>query len=338
MRHYAGAFPLTRLRRLRQSPFIRDLTQETTLCVQDLIAPLFLIEGNSQKEAITSMPSQYRLSLDYLLEEAAELVDLNVPAIALFPVIRSKKTNDAIEAYNPEGLIQTAIRALKKNFPQLGIITDVALDPYTSHGQDGIINEQGEILNDETIEILINQALSHAQAGADIIAPSDMMDGRILKIREALETHDFKKTIILAYSAKYASHFYGPFREAIDSQSSLGKSDKKSYQMNPANTDEALREIALDLQEGADIVMIKPGLPYLDIVQRVKTTFQAPTFVYQVSGEYAMLQSAIAQGWLTESAINECLLSIKRAGADAILSYSTKSVAIKMKQGCCTFA
>lgn len=333
MEYHAARFPLTRLRRLRQAPFIRDLTQETTLSVKDLIAPLFLVEGHSKKEEIHSMPLQYRLSLDYLLEEAAELVNLKIPAIALFPVIHSdKKTLNAIESYQPDGLIQTAIRALKHHFPELGIISDVALDPYTSHGQDGIINEQGDILNDETIEILKKQALSQAQAGADIIAPSDMMDGRIGAIREALEAHHFKKTIILAYSAKYASHFYSPFRDAIDSKSNLGKSDKSSYQMNPANSDEALREVAFDLQEGADIVMIKPGLPYLDIVRRVKETFQVPTFVYQVSGEYAMLQSAIQQGWLTDAAIEECLLSIKRAGADAILSYFAKSMAIKIAQ------
>lgn len=326
-------FPLTRLRRLRQSAFIRDLAQETRLCIQDLICPLFLIEGNSKKESILSMPLQYRMSLDYLLEEAAELVELNIPAIALFPSISpDKKTLDAKAAYAPDGLIQEAIRALKSHFPQLGIITDIALDPYTSHGQDGIINDKGDILNDETIEILIKQALSHAQAGADVIAPSDMMDGRILALREALEAHDFKNTLILAYSAKYASSFYGPFREAVGSKGLLGKSNKNTYQMNPANSDEALREVSLDLQEGADIVLIKPGLPYLDIVSRVKRTFEVPTFVYQVSGEYAMIQAAIEKNWLSEAVIWESLLSIKRAGADAIFSYFSKYIAQKLAQ------
>lgn len=331
MNQHAPPFPLTRLRRLRQSPFIRNLTEETQLRVQDLIYPMFIVAGDNKKIPISSMPSQYQFSLEYLLEEAAQLVDLKIQAIALFPVIDcAKKTTDASEAYQPDGLIQTTIRALKQNFPQLGIISDVALDPYTSHGQDGLIDETGMVLNDETIEVLIKQALSHAQAGADIIAPSDMMDGRILAIRKALEANQFKNTIILAYSAKYASSLYAPFREGVGSATNLGKSNKATYQMNTANSNEALREVALDIQEGADIVMIKPGLPCLDIVRRVKKAFEAPTFVYQVSGEYAMLKAAIQNGWLSEDAIWECLLSIKRAGADAILSYFSKEIAIKI--------
>lgn len=323
------SFPNTRLRRMRSHEFSRRLMQETTLSVNDLIYPVFIQEGAGQKTAISSMPGIERLSLDLLLEEASEWVDLNIPAIALFPMITAdKKSEFAEEAYNPEGLIQRAIRALKQNFPTLGLIADVALDPYTVHGQDGLMDNDGTILNDPTLAVLVKQALSCAEAGVDIIAPSDMMDGRIQAIRLALEEAGLVQTKILAYSAKYASRYYGPFREAIGSAGQLGKASKKSYQMDPANSDEALREVALDLQEGADMVMIKPGMPYLDIVRRVKTKFKVPTFVYQVSGEYAMHMAAIQQGWLPEKeAILESLLCIKRAGADGILSYFSKRVA-----------
>jgi porphobilinogen synthase len=308
--------------------FSRQLVQENCLRTSDLICPLFLIEGMATREPISAMPGVYRLSLDELLKEAGELVALGVPAIALFPRIGAdRKSLDAKEAFNDQGLVQRAIRALKADFPGLGVITDVALDPYTLHGQDGLMSEQGEILNDPTLEILVQQALSLARAGADIIAPSDMMDGRIGKIRAALEEHDFPNVAILAYSAKYASHFYGPFREAVGSKMALGKTNKATYQMDPANGDEAIREVALDLQEGADIVMIKPGQPYLDIVWRIKQKFGVPTFVYQVSGEYAMQKAAIDHGWVDEGIVIESLLGMKRAGADAILTYFAKSVA-----------
>lgn len=322
-------YPALRMRRMRMDSFSRRLMRETNLSVDDLIAPLFIVEGKNKKETISSMPSVYRYSLDLLLEEINHLVDLKIPAIALFPCISpDKKTLDAKEAYNPEGLIQTAAYAIKNHFPQLGIIADVALDPYTSHGHDGLMDELGEILNDETNDILIQQALSLADAGVDIIAPSDMMDGRISAIRQALETHHHHNVKILAYSAKYASRYYGPFRDAVGSSISLGKKAKESYQMDPGNSNEAIREVALDIQEGADMVMIKPGMPYLDIVRRVKQKFKVPTFVYQVSGEYAMHMAAIQQGWLNkEEIILESLLCIKRAGADGILTYFAKTAA-----------
>jgi len=329
-----GQFPGLRLRRLRRDPFIRRLVRETRLNVADLIQPLFIMEGQG-REAVASMPGVERLSLDELLEEAEALVELGVPALVLFPVTPpAAKSDDAREAYNPSGLVQRAIRALKREFPDLGVITDVALDPFTRHGQDGLVDEDGYVMNDATVQVLIRQALSHAEAGADIVAPSDMMDGRIGAIREALEAEEYVHTRILAYSAKYASSFYGPFRDAVGSAADLKGGNKYSYQMDPANSDEALREVALDLEEGADIVMIKPGLPYLDIVRRVKDQFAVPTFVYQVSGEYAMLLAAAQNGWLNEEAvIMESLLSIKRAGADAILSYFARRVAGWLKHG-----
>lgn len=322
-------FPSTRLRRMRTDHFSRRLMAETRLSVDHLIYPVFLLDGHSRREAIASMPGIERLSLDLLLKEAAILVRLNIPAIALFPVIDpSKKSLLAEEAFRSDGLVQRAVRELKKAFPTLGIITDVALDPYTSHGQDGVLDENNYVANDKTIELLVKQALSHAEAGADIVAPSDMMDGRIGAIRQALEAHQFVNTKILAYSAKYASGFYGPFRDAVGSAANLGKADKAQYQMDPRNAEEALHEVALDLSEGADMVMIKPGMPYLDIVHRVKTAFHAPTFVYQVSGEYAMLKAAAKAGWLDEkTVVMESLISIRRAGADAILTYFAKEVA-----------
>jgi len=322
-------FPNLRLRRMRRDDFSRRLMRENHLHSDDLIYPLFVMEGKKQRVAITSMPDQYRLSVDELLKEVAELVKLSIPAIALFPVVPvEKKSLDANEAYNPEGLAQRAVRTIKAEFPDLGIITDVALDPFTTHGQDGLIDDSGYVLNDETVAVLVKQAISHAKAGADVVAPSDMMDGRIGAIRQALEAEKYKNTRILAYSAKYASSFYGPFRDAVGSATALSGSNKYSYQMDPANSDEALREVALDLQEGADMVMIKPGLPYLDIVQSVKTKFGVPTFVYQVSGEYAMLIAAAQNGWLDEKAVMmESLLSMKRAGADGILTYFAKKAA-----------
>ena len=309
--------------------------RENHLRVDDLIYPLFVVDGEKQRVAIVSMPDQFRISIDELLKEAAELVKLGIPAIALFPVVPTeKKSLDAAEAYNPDGLIQRAVRALKTEFPDLGIITDVALDPFTTHGQDGLIDDSGYVMNDETVATLVKQALSHAQAGAEVVAPSDMMDGRIGCIRQALEAEGYKHTRILAYSAKYASSFYGPFRDAVGSTTAFSGGNKYSYQMDPANSDEALREVALDLQEGADMVMIKPGLPYLDIVQRVKTEFGVPTFVYNVSGEYAMLMAAAQNGWLDEQAVMmESLLSIKRAGADGILTYFAKKAAVFLNRG-----
>lgn len=322
-------FPRTRMRRMRYQDFSRRLMRENTLSVDDLIFPMFVIEGSNQRESISSMPGIERFSLDLLLEQAQEIFQLGIPAIALFPVTpQEKKSDDAAEAYNPDGLVQRSVRALKKSVPGLGIITDVALDPFTSHGQDGLINADGYVINDETIEILTRQALSHAEAGADIIAPSDMMDGRIGAIRECLEKANQVNTLILAYSAKYASAFYGPFRDAVGSAGALGKGNKFSYQMDPANSDEALREIQLDLQEGADMVMIKPGMPYLDIIRRVKDRYGVPTFAYQVSGEYAMLKAAAMNGWLDEKqVVLESLLAFKRAGSDAILTYYAKNVA-----------
>jgi porphobilinogen synthase len=322
-------FPQTRMRRMRYSDFSRRLMRENRLSVDDLICPMFVTEGSKLRQTISSMPGVERLSLDLLLAEAHQLYELGIPAIALFPVTSiDKKSELAEEAYNPEGLIQRSVRALKKAIPDLGIITDVALDPFTTHGQDGLVNVDGYVMNDETIAVLTRQALSHAEAGADIVAPSDMMDGRIGAIRRVLEAENHVNTLILAYSAKYASGFYGPFRDAVGSAGTLGKGNKYSYQMDPANSDEALREIQLDLQEGADMVMIKPGMPYLDIIRRVKDRYGVPTFAYQVSGEYAMLKAAAMNGWLDEKqVVLESLLAFKRAGSDAILTYYAKSAA-----------
>lgn len=326
-------FPNTRLRRMRADLFSRDLMAETQLGVRDLILPVFITEGEKVSEAIQSMPGIHRISLDVLMNEAKELVSLGIPAIALFPVIHAdKKSLLAEEAYHYEGLVQRAVRALKKSFPELGIITDIALDPFTSHGQDGVIDEKGYVQNDITTDILVKQALSHAEAGADIVAPSDMMDGRIGAIRKAFESAGFINTKILAYSAKYASSFYGPFRDAVGSAKALGKADKFQYQMDPRNRKEALHEVALDIEEGADMVMIKPGLPYLDVVKQTKEHFQVPTFVYQVSGEYAMIKAAAQQNWLDEkNTVMETLIAMKRAGADAILTYYAKEVAQWLK-------
>jgi porphobilinogen synthase len=323
------------MRRMRRDEFSRRMTRETQLTTADLIYPVFILEGTGQRETVASMPGVERLSIDELLSEAAELQRLGIPAVALFPVTPvEKKSLDASEAFNPDGLAQRAVRALKQELPDLGVITDVALDPFTTHGQDGLIDASGYVLNDETVEVLVQQALSHAEAGADIVAPSDMMDGRIGAVRAALEAADQRNTRILAYAAKYASSFYGPFRDAVGSAASLGGGDKYSYQMDPANSDESLREVALDLQEGADMVMVKPGMPYLDIVRRVKDEFGAPTFVYQVSGEYAMLKAAAVNGWLDERAVvMESLLCIKRAGADGILTYFAKSAAEWLQDG-----
>ncbi|PHS70641.1 MAG: porphobilinogen synthase [Methylophaga sp.] len=322
-------FPIQRPRRLRRDSFSRKLVRENQLSVNDLIYPCFIIEGNHQRQAVTSMPDVDRLSIDLLLKEAELIHKLGVPAIALFPVTpKEAKSADAHEAYNPDGLAQRAVRALKAEFPELGVITDVALDPFTTHGQDGLIDDTGYIINDETVEVLIKQALSHAEAGVDIVAPSDMMDGRIGAIRQALEQQGHIHTRILAYSAKYASSFYGPFRDAVGSAANLGSGNKYSYQMDPANSDEALHEVALDIAEGADMVMVKPGMPYLDVLRRVKDTFQKPTFVYQVSGEYAMLKAAANNGWLDEQeTVMESMLAFKRAGADGILTYFAKDVA-----------
>lgn len=326
-------FSSSRMRRMRRDEFSRRLMRETTLTSADLICPLFVLEGSKKREAVPSMPGVERLSIDQLLREASELFALGVPAVALFPVTPdAQKTEDAREAFNPDGLAQRAVRALKKELPELGVITDVALDPFTTHGQDGLIDSSGYVLNDETVEVLAKQALSHAQAGADIVAPSDMMDGRVWSIRDILEKNGLIHTRILAYAAKYASSFYGPFRDAVGSAGNLGSGNKHTYQMDPANSDEALWEVAMDLEEGADMVMIKPGLPYLDIVRRVKDQFGVPTFVYQVSGEYAMLAAASRNGWLNEQAVVlESLLSIKRAGADAILTYYAKQAAQWLK-------
>lgn len=330
-----GQFPQVRMRRVRSQEFLRHIVREHELTVHDLIYPLFVSEGNGKKEPIGSMPGIERVSLDYLLEEAAELVELGIPAINLYPVVPvEKKSIDAREAYNPEGLAQRAVRLLKKEFPQLGILSDVALDPFTTHGQDGIIDERGYVLNDETNAILAKQALSHAQAGADMVAPSDMMDGRVAVLRQALEAAGYVNVGIMSYAAKYASSYYGPFRDAIGSAQNLGKRDKKTYQMDPANIAEALRETALDIAEGADAVMVKPGLPYLDVVRSIKQQFNIPVFVYQVSGEYAMLMAAIQKGWLPErESILESLLCIKRAGANAIHTYFAKKVARWLKEG-----
>ena len=318
---------------MRADEFSRRLMRESTLTTDDLIYPMFIIEGKGKREPIESMPGIERLSVDLLLQEAAEIQGLKIPAIALFPVISSdKKSDDASEAWNPDGLIQTAVRALKKDFPKLGVVTDVALDPYTLSGQDGLTDNDGYVLNDETVEVLVKQALSHAEAGADIVAPSDMMDGRVGQIRLVLEKNNFINTRILAYSAKYASSFYGPFRDAVGSSANLGSGNKYTYQMDPANSSEAITEVELDISEGADMVMVKPGLHYLDIVYRVKTEFDRPTYVYHVSGEYAMLKAASANGWLDEkSTVMESLISCKRAGADGILTYYAKQVAEWLK-------
>jgi porphobilinogen synthase len=324
-----GSYPHTRLRRTRDSDFIRRLVRENILQVNDLIYPLFITEGNKIIEPITSMPDIQRYSIDQAVQQAKEIYALGIPAIALFPKIPlEKKSLLAEEAFNPNGLIQTAIKAIKDAVPQLGIITDTALDPFTTHGHDGITNDSGYVLNDQTVDILVQQALSHARAGADIIAPSDMMDGRIGAIRAALESTGFLNVKILAYSAKYASSYYGPFRDAVGSKMGLKSSDKMQYHMDPANSDEAMREVALDIKEGADIVMIKPGLPYLDIIYKVKQQFKIPTFAYQVSGEYAMIKAAGQNDWLIEqNATLESLICLKRAGADAIFSYFAKKIA-----------
>ena len=321
-------FPTTRMRRMRADKFSRHLMREHQLTPNDLIYPGFVIDGERQTEAIASMPGISRQSIDLLAKEALHLNALGIPAIAIFPVVREGvKSLDGAEAYNPNGLVQRCIRAVKESAPSLGIITDVALDPYTSHGQDGLIDDAGYVMNDETVDVLVKQALSHADAGADVVAPSDMMDGRIGNIRDALENNQHRNTRILAYSAKYASSYYGPFRAAVGSATNLAGGDKYSYQMDPANGDEALQEVAMDLEEGADMVMIKPGQPYMDIIRRVKDTFGVPTLAYQVSGEYAMAQAAIENGWLTRDIIAESLVGFKRAGADAILSYFAKQVA-----------
>ncbi|MEJ2760599.1 MAG: porphobilinogen synthase [Gammaproteobacteria bacterium] len=321
--HNPARFPQLRMRRMRRQAFSRRLMRETPLNADDFIYPLFVREGNKQREAVPSMPGIERVSVDELLKEAGRCMELGIPAIALFPVVpQEKKSEDAAEAWNGDGLVQRAVRALKQEFPELGVVTDVALDPFTSHGQDGLIDASGYVVNDETVAVLVKQALSQAEAGADIVAPSDMMDGRVGAIRRSLEDAGFRNTLILAYAAKYASGFYGPFRDAVGSAASLGGGGKHTYQMDPANTDEALREVSLDIAEGADMIMVKPALPYLDIVHRVKQEFGMPTFAYHVSGEYAMLKAAAQNGWLDErSTVLEALTGIKRAGADGILTY-----------------
>jgi porphobilinogen synthase len=330
----ATPFPLQRPRRLRRDDFTRRLVREHALSVNDLIYPVFVLEGQQRREAVASMPGVERLSLDLLLPVAEQCVKLGIPVMALFPVISAHlKTPDGVEATNPKGLVPQVVRELKKHFPELGVMTDVALDPFTSHGQDGLLDDTGYILNDVTTEMLVQQALAQADAGVDIVAPSDMMDGRIAAIRLALEGRGHIHTRIMAYSAKYASSFYGPFRDAVGSAANLGKSDKKTYQMDPGNTDEALREVALDIAEGADMVMVKPGMPYLDVVRRVKDEFQVPTFAYQVSGEYAMLKAAAQNGWLDHDAVMmESLLAFKRAGADGVLTYFAIDAAKHLKQ------
>ena len=327
-------FPYTRMRRMRKNDFSRRLMREHHLTADDLIYPMFVIEGAKVREAVPSMPNIDRVSIDLLLEEAKELVELGIPTIALFPVIKSdKKSLLAEESYNPDGLVQRAVRALKEAFPELGVLTDIALDPYTTHGQDGIIDDTGYVLNDITVDTLVKQALSHAKAGADVVAPSDMMDGRIGEIRDELEAEGFINTLIMAYAAKYASAYYGPFRDAIGSSGNLGKGNKFTYQIDPANSNEAIREVMLDLEEGADMVMVKPGMPYLDIVRRVKTELEVPTFAYQVSGEYAMHMAAFEKGWLDKDTVMmESLLAFKRAGADGILTYFAKDAARLLKK------
>lgn len=337
MSRLPGRYPTTRMRRMRRDDFSRRLMRESVLTADDLIYPVFVLEGNNRREAVASMPGVERETLDLLLKTAEKALGLGVPALALFPVIgQAGKSELAEEAYNPEGLVPTVVRTLKKEFPELGVITDVALDPYTSHGQDGLIapnDPRGYVMNDETVEVLVKQALCHAEAGADVVAPSDMMDGRIGAIRAALDDKKLIHTRILAYSAKYASSFYGPFRDAVGSAANLGKGNKYTYQMDPGNSDEALREVGQDLDEGADMVMVKPGMPYLDIVRRVKDEFGVPTYAYQVSGEYAMLRAAIQNGWLNERAcVLEALLSFKRAGADGILTYFALDAAAWLKE------
>jgi porphobilinogen synthase len=329
-----GQYPNLRMRRLRKSNFSRKLVREYALTSADFIYPVFVLDGKNRVENVASMPGVQRKTLDLLLHDAEQCMELGIPALALFPVIdTSLKSLDAAEAYNPNGLVPRVVAELKKNFPELGIMTDIALDPYTSHGQDGLINEQGYVLNDETIAVLTRQAECHAAAGADIVAPSDMMDGRIGAVRAILDKHGHIHTRIMAYSAKYASSFYGPFRDAVGSAGNLGSGNKYTYQMDPANSNEALWEVGLDLQEGADMVMVKPGLPYLDIVRRIKDEFQAPTFAYQVSGEYAMLKAAFQNGWLDERAcVLEALLAFKRAGADGILTYFALDAARCLRQ------
>lgn len=326
-------FPAIRMRRMRKDAFSRAMMREHVLTPSDLIYPVFILDGHHQREKVASMPGVERLSVDLLLAVAEDCVALGIPVLALFPVINpALKTPDGIEATNPMGLVPRAVRELKQRFPELGILTDVALDPYTSHGQDGVINADGYVLNDETCSLLVKQALIQAEAGVDIVAPSDMMDGRIGAIRGALESHHHIHTRIMAYSAKYASAFYGPFRDAVGSASSLGKGDKCTYQMDPANSNEALREVALDLAEGADMVMVKPGMPYLDIVRRVKDEFKVPTFAYQVSGEYAMIKAASQNGWLDhDKAMMEAMLAFKRAGADGVLTYFARNIARLLK-------
>ncbi len=329
-----AAFPRTRLRRMRRDPFSRRLMREQVLTADDLIWPVFVLDGVGRREAVASMPGVERMSLDVLRDELEALVLLGLPAVALFPVVPAeRKSLQAEEAHHPDGLVQRSVRSLRAAFPELGVITDVALDPYTVHGQDGLLGEDGQILNDETVAVLVRQALSHAEAGAQVVAPSDMMDGRIGAIRDALEAAGYTETRILAYAAKYASAFYGPFREAVGSAAALGKADKRGYQMDPANGDEALREVAMDLAEGADMVMIKPGMPYLDVVRRVKDRFGVPTLAYQVSGEYAMLMAAAQAGWLEERAVvMESLVAFKRAGADGILTYFAIDAARLLKK------
>jgi porphobilinogen synthase len=329
-----GQYPQSRMRRMRRDAFSRDLMREHILTPKDFIYPVFVLEGSNKAEDVKSMPGVQRKTLDLLLKDAEQCMKLGVPVMAIFPVIDAPlKSLDAREAYNPNGLVPRVVAALKKNFPELGVMTDVALDPYTTHGQDGLIDDSGYVLNDETVEVLAKQAQCHAAAGADIVAPSDMMDGRIGAIRAALDAHNHIYTRIMAYSAKYASSFYGPFRDAVGSSGNLGKGNKYTYQMDPANSDEALWEVGLDLQEGADMVMVKPGMPYLDIVRRVKDEFKAPTFVYQVSGEYAMLKAAAQNGWLNEEAcVLEALLAFKRAGADGILTYFALEAARWLKE------
>jgi porphobilinogen synthase len=330
-----GQYPATRMRRMRRDPFSRALMRENTVTASDLIYPVFILDGENQRQQVASMPGVERLSVDLLLKVAEECVSLGIPVLALFPVIdASLKTYDGVEATNPDGLVPRAVRALKKHFPQLGILTDVALDPYTTHGQDGLPDETGYIVNEKTIAMLTRQALAQAAAGVDVVAPSDMMDGRMGAIRNALEEHGFIHTRLMAYSAKYASAFYGPFRDAVGSSANLGKADKNTYQMDPANSDEALREVALDIAEGADMVMVKPGMPYLDVVRRVKDEFKVPTFAYQVSGEYAMIKAAAQNGWLDhDKVMMESMMAFKRAGADGVLTYFALDVARKLKAG-----
>ena len=332
---FTGQYPNTRMRRMRRDPFSRALMRENTVTAADLIYPVFILDGENQRQQVASMPGVERVSIDLLMNVAEECVSLGIPVLALFPVIdASLKTYDGVEATNPDGLVPRAVRALKQRFPQLGLLTDIALDPYTTHGQDGLPDENGYIVNEKTIEMLTRQALTHAEAGVDVVAPSDMMDGRIGVIRAALEERGFIHTRIMAYSAKYASAFYGPFRDAVGSAANLGKADKNTYQMDPANIDEALREVALDLQEGADMVMVKPGMPYLDVVRRVKDEFKVPTFAYQVSGEYAMLKAAAQNGWLDhDKVMMESMMAFKRAGADGVLTYFALDVARKLKAG-----